>query len=235
MQKTIHRAQSRGVAKHGWLHSYHTFSFAQYYNPERMGFGKLRVLNDDVIEAAAGFDTHSHSNMEIISVPVSGELRHEDSMGNSYVIRENEVQVMSAGTGISHSEYNNSSSAPANFLQLWILPKQMNITPRYEQKRFGPELKRNQFLTVVAPDRDSESLWINQDAWLALADLESGYNSEYRLHNNKNGLYVFVIAGRIKIDNETLEKRDAIGITESGTIAIQALQPSQLLAIEVPV
>jgi hypothetical protein len=235
MMKIIHRAQSRGIAEHGWLHSNHTFSFANYYNPERMGFGKLRVLNDDIIEASAGFGTHPHNNMEIISVPIFGELRHTDSMGNSYVIRENEVQVMSAGTGIAHSEYNNSASSPANFLQIWILPKQLNIEPRYEQKQFSREQRHNRFLTVVAPDKENESLWINQDAWLSLADLESDLSCDYRLHDNANGLYIFLISGRVKIDNEILEKRDAIGITESGNISIRALQSSQLLAIEVPV
>lgn len=234
MKKIIHRNQSRGVAEHGWLHSKHTFSFANYYNPERMGFGKLRVLNDDVIEPAAGFGTHPHDNMEIVSVPISGELRHADTMGNEYVIRENEVQVMSAGTGIAHSEYNNSDTAKANFLQIWVLPKHLNIKPRYEQKSFNATQKHNQFLPVVSPDEANGSLSVNQDAWFHLGDFDSGKQTTYHLHRDGNGLYVFVIAGEVKIDNEVIEDRDAIGITGTDKIAIQALKPANVLTIEVP-
>lgn len=234
MKKIIHRSESRGVAEHGWLHSKHTFSFAGYYNPERMGFGKLRVLNDDIIEAGTGFGTHSHSNMEIVSVPITGELRHDDSMGNSYVIRENEVQIMSAGTGISHSEYNNSDTGPTNFLQIWILPHQLDIEPRYEQKEFSAGQRHNRFLTVISPDGSGDSLRINQEAWFSLADFESGRGDNYRLHETGNGLYVFVISGQIGIDSETLQQRDAIGITGNSEVSIKALQPSTLLTIEVP-
>ncbi|MBN1379569.1 MAG: pirin family protein [Gammaproteobacteria bacterium] len=234
MKKIIHRAESRGAADHGWLRSKHTFSFANYYNPERMGFGKLRVLNDDIIDAATGFDTHSHDNMEIISVPIRGELRHRDSIGNTYVIRENEVQVMSAGTGVSHSEYNNSDSLAANFLQIWILPKLKNIEPRYEQRKFDPEQRHNRFLTVVAPDNDGDSIWINQDVWFSLGDFDSGNNGNYSLHKNGNGLYIFVISGQIRIDSETLNDRDAIGITDVDSVTFETLQSSQLLMIEIP-
>ena len=234
MKTIIHKANSRGVAEHGWLHSKHTFSFANYYNPERMGFGTLRVLNDDIIEAGSGFGTHPHNNMEIISIPIFGELRHEDSMGNCYVIRENEVQLMSAGTGITHSEYNNSESNPANFLQIWISPKHQNIEPRYEQSVFSAQQKQNCFLPIIAPEKRDGSLKINQDAWLALGNFDTDKSSEYKLHKNGNGLYVFVIDGRIKMNNIILNSRDAIGITDTDRITIEFLDPSKLLTIEVP-
>ena len=234
MNKIIHRAGTRGVVEHGWLSSRHTFSFAQYFNPERMGFGKLRVLNDDTIAAGTGFDTHAHENMEIVTIPIKGALRHTDSTGNEYVIGENEIQIMSAGTGIAHSEYNASDTAEAGFLQIWVLPDQLNINPRYEQKVLDPVQQHNTLLTVVAPDRENNSLWINQDAYFSIGDIDADRIVEYTLHRESNGLYVFIISGQIKIDNETLNERDAAGITGGGTTGIQATQNTRLLVIEVP-
>ena len=234
MQKTIHRADSRGVAEHGWLHARHSFSFAGYHHPERMGFGKLRVLNDDIIDPAAGFGTHPHDNMEIITILLSGELHHKDSMGNAYVIKEGEVQIMSAGTGIMHSEYNHSDTNKTNLLQIWILPKELDIKPRYAQTRFEKKSLSNQFHNIVSPDKNQTDMWINQDAWLYLTELDKDHAVNLELQKKENGVYIFVIAGEIKIDDENLKQRDAIGITKAGTIAVKAVKPSRVLAIEVP-
>jgi redox-sensitive bicupin YhaK (pirin superfamily) len=232
--RSVHRAATRGIAEHGWLHSRHTFSFAQYHDPQRMGFGTLRVLNDDIIEPGAGFGTHSHDNMEIISVPLAGALRHQDSMGNTHVIRKGEVQIMSAGTGISHSEYNASESEPVNFLQIWVLPKQMNIEPRYGQKEFMADERINAFQAVVSPDADDGEVWINQDAWFSLADFTAGRSETYKLKAHDNGVYIFVLEGEIEIAGERLGRRDGMGIVEADAIEFQTLADSQLLIIELP-
>ncbi len=234
MNTIIHRADSRGVAEHGWLYSRHTFSFASYYDPARMGFGKLRVINDDIVEAGAGFGTHPHDNMEIISIPLSGGLRHQDSMGNQHIITAGDIQVMSAGTGITHSEYNASDSEQVNFLQIWVLPKFNNVEPRYDQKTFDPDDRINKFDLVVSPDKEDAALWINQDAWFSLGDFEANYRTKYTLHYATNGIYLFVLEGEISIDNETLQKRDAAGIYDTGSIEIHANADSRLLLIEVP-
>lgn len=234
MNKIIHRADSRGVADHGWLYSRHTFSFANYYNPERMGFGKLRVINDDTVKGGGGFGTHPHDNMEIVSVPLAGALRHRDSMGNTHVIRAGEVQIMSAGTGLTHSEYNDSASEPVNFLQIWVLPRQRNIEPRYGQKAFEHAGHHNRFQTVVAPEQHGEPVWINQDAWFSLGDFDAGQTVRYAVKQPGNGIYLFVIEGDIEVAGETLGKRDAIGITDAGEAAISAAQDSRLLLIDVP-
>jgi redox-sensitive bicupin YhaK (pirin superfamily) len=232
--RSVHRAATRGIAEHGWLHSRHTFSFAQYHDPQRMGFGTLRVLNDDIVEPGAGFGTHSHDNMEIISVPLAGALRHQDSMGNTHVIRKGEVQIMSAGTGISHSEYNASESEPVNFLQIWVLPKQMNIEPRYGQKEFMADERINAFQAVVSPDADDGEVWINQDAWFSLADFTAGRSETYKLKAHDNGVYIFVLEGEIEIAGERLGRRDGMGIVEADAIEFQTLADSQLLIIELP-
>jgi len=234
MNKIIHRADSRGLADHGWLRSRHTFSFASYHNPDRMHFGKLRVLNDDVVAPGGGFGTHPHDNMEIVSVPLSGALQHKDSMGNVHVIRDGEVQIMSAGTGLTHSEYNNSKSEPVNFLQIWVIPKARDITPRYGQKEFDPATRRNRFQTVVSPDRDGEAIWINQDAYFSLADIEADQQAQYAIQRPGNGAYIFVIAGEIAVDGERLGPRDAMGITGVGAIDLMAVRDSQVLVIDVP-
>lgn len=234
MIKTLQRSDTRGVAEHGWLHSHHSFSFASYYNPERMGFGKLRVLNDDIVDPGAGFDTHPHDNMEIISIPLSGALEHKDSMGNTHIIRHGEIQIMSAGTGITHSEYNHSDSEAVNFLQIWILPEVLNITPRYGQKPFVSGERKNRFQIVVSPDAREESIAINQQAYLSLADIDAEKSISYNMQQTANGLYAFVIDGNIEIAGEQLQSKDAIGLSELDVIDITATKAAQLLCIEVP-
>ena len=234
MSKIIHRADSRGVADHGWLYSRHTFSFAGYHNPERMGFGKLRVINDDIVKGGGGFGTHPHDNMEIVSVPLAGTLRHHDSMGNSHQIRAGEVQIMSAGTGLTHSEYNDSASEPVNFLQIWVLPKQRNIEPRYGQQVFVRTDRHNRFQTVVAPEADGEAVRINQDAWFSLGDFDAGHSICYQARKAGNGVYLFVIDGEIEAAGETLTRRDAIGIDDGAELDIKSLADSHLLVIDVP-
>jgi redox-sensitive bicupin YhaK (pirin superfamily) len=233
MDKIIHRAESRGIADHGWLYSRHTFSFADYHDPDRMGFGKLRVLNDDVVKGGAGFGTHPHDNMEIVSLPLAGALRHRDSMGNTHVIRAGEVQIMSAGTGLTHSEHNDSATRTVNFLQLWVLPKERDIEPRYGQKAFDHTGRRNRFQTVVAP-HDGESVWINQDAWFSLGDVDAGRTLSYTANKAGDGLYLFVIEGQIEVADEALGTRDAIGIIGAHELSIGAGMDSRLLLIEVP-
>jgi quercetin 2,3-dioxygenase len=234
MNKEVHRADSRGVADHGWLLSRHTFSFAGYRNPKRMGFGKLRVLNDDVVQPGAGFDTHAHDNMEIVSVPLSGALRHQDSMGNTHIIRADEVQLMSAGTGVTHSEYNHSDHDTVNFLQIWVLPKFKNIRPVYGQKPFPLESRLHCFQLVVSPDGREGSLRINQGAFFSLGHISDGAQETYRIHDKENGLYLFVIDGELDTAGEKLAARDAVGLTDIDRLAVTAKRESKLLLIEVP-
>ena len=233
MKKIIHKSETRGEANHGWLKSYHTFSFAGYYNPERMNFGMLRVLNDDVVQPNMGFGTHPHKNMEIISIPISGALSHKDSMDNKRSIEVGEVQVMSAGTGLTHSEFNDSKTTAVNFLQLWIIPEAENVIPNYEQKLFSEEGRKNKFQVLVSPKNKQVegSLPINQQGYISLIDLEPGFETEYKL---KNGAYFFLIEGEVSVANETLGKRDAIGISETEKVAIKATKISKLLVIDIP-
>lgn len=233
-KKVIHKANTRGHANHGWLDSHHTFSFARYYNPERMGFGLLRVLNDDVVAPGMGFGTHPHDNMEIISIPLKGSLAHRDSTGTQEVIQTNEVQIMSAGSGLTHSEYNGSKKDSVNFLQIWVFPKERDIQPRYGQKTFKPEDRQNRLQTVVSPEKDGEALWINQDAWFTLGTLKSGFSEEYALHKQGNGLYAFVLDGEVEIDGEKLSKRDGMGISEVDKIQIKSSGDAELLLMEIP-
>ncbi|MDB9732421.1 pirin family protein [Polaribacter sp.] len=233
MKKIIHKAASRGHADHGWLESYHTFSFANYQNLERMNFGMLRVLNDDVVQPKMGFGTHPHRNMEIISIPISGALSHTDSIGNKRSIEVGEVQVMSAGTGLKHSEFNDSETAAVNFLQLWIFPEIENITPYYNQKIFKALERKNKFQVLVSP-KDKQvvgSLPINQQGYISMIDLDKGFETAYDL---KNGAYFFLIEGEVLIEDENLEKRDAIGIIEKEKVNIKANKASKLLVIDVP-
>ena len=233
MKKTMHKASTRGFANHGWLQSYHTFSFASYQNPERMNFGMLRVLNDDVVQPKMGFGTHPHRNMEIISIPITGALSHKDSMGNKLAIEVGEVQVMSAGTGITHSEFNDSKTSESNFLQLWILPEKQEVTPYYDQKVFEQEGRKNKFQTLVSPrDKQVEgSLPIHQQGYISMIDLEEGFKTEYQL---KNGAYFFLINGEVIVADETLQNRDAVGIIETSKVAVKATKNSKLLIIDVP-
>jgi quercetin 2,3-dioxygenase len=233
-RKIIHKANTRGRANHGWLDSHHTFSFANYYSPERMNFGLLRVLNDDIVAPGMGFGAHPHDNMEIISIPLSGELAHQDSTGNKKVIRTNDVQIMSAGSGLTHSEFNNSKTDQVNFLQIWVFPKEQNIKPRYEQKTFNPAERQNKLQTVVSPEKDAESIWINQDAWFTLGTLKSGFAEEYKLHQNGDGVYAFVLEGEVEIDGEKLNKRDGMGVYDTQSITIKASTDAELLLMEIP-
>jgi quercetin 2,3-dioxygenase len=233
-RKIIHKANTRGRANHGWLDSHHTFSFAGYYSPERMNFGLLRVLNDDIVAPGMGFGAHPHDNMEIISIPLSGELAHQDSTGNKKVIRTNDVQIMSAGSGLTHSEFNNSKTDQVNFLQIWVFPKEQNIKPRYEQKTFNPADRQNKLQTVVSPEKDVESIWINQDAWFTLGTLKAGFAEEYKLHQNGNGVYAFVLEGEVEIDGERLNKRDGMGVYDTQSITIKASSDAELLLMEIP-
>jgi redox-sensitive bicupin YhaK (pirin superfamily) len=233
MKKTIHKADSRGHADHGWLKSYHTFSFAGYQNPERMNFGMLRVLNDDIVQPKMGFGTHPHKNMEIISIPISGALSHKDSMNNQRSIEVGEVQVMSAGRGLTHSEFNDNKTDETNFLQLWIIPETQDVKPYYNQKMFDENGRKNKFQTLVSPvDKQVEgSLPIHQQGYIYMIDLDEGTQTNYEL---KNGAYFFLIDGEISVADETLEKRDAIGITETDNVFVRALRNSKLLIIDVP-
>ena len=234
MKKTIHRAETRGLADHGWLLSRHTFSFASYHNPERMRFGVLRVLNDDMVEPGMGFGTHPHDNMEIISIPLKGALQHKDSMDNGSVISTGEVQIMSAGSGITHSEFNASKSEAVNFLQIWIFPKEKDIAPRYGQKKFPEEVLSHHFKQVISPEKKEDTLWINQNAWFSLGRLEPGMITDYPLHLPGNGVYVFVIEGEIQLAGEKLQERDGIGIWDTDNILLQAEQNSRILLMEIP-
>lgn len=233
MEKVIHRAESRGHANHGWLDTYHTFSFAQYMDPERINFGALRVLNDDVIAGGGGFGTHPHNNMEIISIPVYGALEHKDSMGHKEVLRENEVQVMSAGTGLYHSEYNHYPDKAVNLLQVWVIPQEHNVVPRYDQKPFDPADRKNKLQQLLSPYPE-EGLWIHQDAWFYRSDLDKDKELTYDLHKETSGVYLFVIEGQVSVEGETLKRRDGIGIWNTKSIQVKASEDAQLLFMEVP-
>lgn len=234
MARLLDTSDSRGTANQGWLYSRHTFSFANYHNPERMGFGLLRVINDDIVEPSMGFGTHPHKNMEIISIPLSGSLKHEDSMGNQHIIRAGEVQVMSAGTGITHSEYNNSESDEVNFLQIWVIPKISGIPPRYDQRKINIDNASNVFSPIVAPLGTEGIVNINQDAYFSIADIDTDTTIEYKKMRNNTGVYFFLITGSINIGETTLFKRDGVGITEEDNIKIFAQEKSRILCIEVP-
>jgi len=235
MKKTVHKADTRGVAEHGWLSSRHTFSFAGYHNPERMGFGLLRVINDDVVQPSMGFGTHPHENMEIISIPLTGQLRHEDSMGNVQEIRAGEVQILSAGTGITHSEYNGSDSEDVNFLQIWILPEKQDIEPRYDQKLFSADERQGRFQNIVSPDQNDEGVWINQQAWFWLGDFATGQSEAYTIKNSGHGAYFFVLEGAVSIAGEQLERRDGIAIEDVANVDFEATGACQLLVMDVPI
>lgn len=234
MKTVLHKAASRGFVDHGWLKSHHTFSFANYYHPERMNFGVLRVLNDDMVESGMGFGTHPHRDMEIISIPLEGDLEHKDSMGTTAVIRKGEIQVMSAGTGVMHSEYNRNTDEAVKFLQIWVIPNKMNVTPRYDQISIKENAKPNDFQQILSPNADDEGVWIHQDAWFNLANFEKGVSKEYRLHKKGNGVYVFVLKGAAKIGDQILETRDGFGIWDTDAFTLEATEDSEILLMEVP-
>lgn len=234
MKTIIHRATERGHANHGWLNAYHSFSFAQYHDPNKVHFGLLRVLNDDTVAPGKGFGMHPHDNMEIVTIPLKGQLEHKDSMGNIGVIRPNEIQAMSAGSGIMHSEYNHSSTEPVNLLQIWIFPKVRNIEPRYEQRVFTDTDKDQQFKTIVAPVKSKDVMWINQDAYFSIGKFKAGQTVDYMIQHEGNGAYVFIIEGGAVINNELLNKRDAMGIWEINQFNLKITVDSEILVIDVP-
>jgi len=235
MAKTIlHKSSTRGHADHGWLNSYHTFSFANYHNPERIHFGALRVLNDDTVSAARGFGTHPHENMEIISIPLEGDLEHKDSMGNTTIIKQGDIQVMSAGSGVQHSEYNKNTDVPVKFLQIWVFPNKKNVTPRYDQFSLNKEDRHNKLQQIISPNQNDEGLWIYQNAWFHLGKFDKGFSADYQFKNEKNGLYIFVLKGDIQVNDQILNARDGYGIWETGKINIKADSDAEFLLMEVP-
>jgi quercetin 2,3-dioxygenase len=230
----IHKATTRGHANHGWLDAHHTFSFANYYNPDRMHFGVLRVLNDDRIAGGRGFGTHPHDNMEIITIPLSGAVAHKDSMGNSGTITSGEVQVMSAGTGIQHSEFNHLADADLKLLQIWLFPNKANVTPRYQQITL-PKAQTNAFQQILSPSPDDDGVWIHQNAWFHLGEFEKGSTTSYSLKSPAtNGVYAFVIEGDVTIAGQPLNQRDGLGIWNVASVDLKAESHARVLYMEVP-
>jgi redox-sensitive bicupin YhaK (pirin superfamily) len=235
MKTVLHKANTRGHANHGWLDSHHTFSFAGFYDPARENFGVLRVLNDDVVKGGRGFGQHPHDNMEIISIPLKGALEHGDNTGGRGVIKSGEVQIMSAGSGIAHSEKNASQTEDVNFLQIWVFPKEENIEPRYDQKLFNAADRVNKFQTVISPEKqDGSPLWINQDAWFMLGSLKKASDVEYQLRVKNDGVYAFIIEGEVTINGQKLGKRDGLGVWETDKLTVSATEDSEVLLMEVP-
>ncbi|MFC6102856.1 pirin family protein [Olivibacter domesticus] len=235
MNTILHKADTRGDANHGWLHSKHTFSFANYYNPERMNFGALRVLNDDRVSGNMGFGTHPHKDMEIISIPLEGDLKHKDNMGNETVIRSGDIQVMSAGTGVMHSEYNNNPDKEVKFLQIWVIPNQKNVSPRYDQITLNVADRENKLQQIVSPNPNDEGVWVNQDAWFNITNIESGKELKYPLNDpERNGVYVFVLKGDVTVNDQILNKRDGFGVWDTKELTIKADSNTELLLMEVP-
>jgi len=235
MESTIiHKASARGHANHGWLDAHHTFSFASYYNPEAMHFGVLRVLNDDVVAGGGGFGAHPHDNMEIITIPLKGALAHKDSMGNTEVIRAGDVQVMSAGTGVRHSEFNASETEPVNLLQIWLFPNKTNVEPRYGQITLDTTQRHNSLQQILSPNPDDEGVWIHQNAWFHMGNLDKDIDLEYELKDKANGVYAFVIKGDVSINGQSLHMRDGLGIKNADSLSIHADSDAEILLMEVP-
>jgi redox-sensitive bicupin YhaK (pirin superfamily) len=231
----LHKADSRGHANHGWLDSHHTFSFANYYNPERMHFGVLRVLNDDYVSEGMGFGTHPHDNMEIISIPLEGDLEHKDSMGTVATIKHGDIQVMSAGTGIQHSEYNKNKEKPVKFLQIWVFPNKRNVTPRYDQISLNLKDRHNTLQQILSPNQDDAGVWIHQDAWFHLGSFDKDFKMDYKIKKQGNGVYAFVLKGDISINGIALNQRDGLGIWDTDKLEITAnSQDAEILLMEVP-
>ncbi|WP_240409106.1 pirin family protein [Flavobacterium psychrotrophum] len=236
MENTVlHKAGTRGHANHGWLDSHHTFSFANYNNPDRMHFGVLRVLNDDRVDAGKGFGTHPHDNMEIISIPLEGDLEHKDSMGNTAVIKRGDIQVMSAGTGIQHSEYNRNADRLTKFLQIWVFPNKRNVTPRYDQITLKEADRQNKLQQILSPNADDAGVWIHQDAWFNLGTFDKDFTTTYNINQKGNGVYVFVIKGDVTVGGIALNERDGLGVWDVDTFSLQAnSQDAEVLLMEVP-
>ncbi|WP_445714974.1 pirin family protein [Flavobacterium sp.] len=234
MKMIVHKANERGHANHGWLNAYHSFSFGSWYNPEKIQFGMLRVLNDDTIAAGMGFGTHPHDNMEIITIPLEGDLAHKDSMGNGTTIKSGDIQVMSAGTGIQHSEFNPNHNHHTKLFQIWLFPKYRNLEPRYQQITLDKSLEKNDFAQILSPNPDDAGVWIHQDAWFYLSDFDNGFSKKLNLKKEGNGFYVMNIEGEIEVNGEKLERRDAIGIWETNEIVIKANSNAKFLVMEIP-
>jgi redox-sensitive bicupin YhaK (pirin superfamily) len=233
--QVIHRANTRGFADHGWLKSHHTFSFAGYHNPERVHFGVLRVLNDDIVSGGRGFGTHPHDNMEIISIPLEGDLEHKDSMGNTTVIRKGDIQVMSAGTGIQHSEYNKNRDEAVKFLQIWIFPNKRNVQPRYDQISMELGDRHNKLQQILSPNPEDAGVWIHQDAWFHIGNFDDKVSTTYGIKKETNGVYAFVLKGSFLVNGELLASRDGMGVWNTSSIELQSqVDDAEILLMEVP-
>ena len=230
----LHKSDSRGNANHGWLNAYHSFSFGGWHNPEKIQFGALRVLNDDTIAPGMGFGTHSHDNMEIITIPLEGDLAHKDSMGNAATIKTGDVQVMSAGSGIQHSEFNPNDDQQTKLFQIWLFPRTKNVTPRYQQITLDKSLEKNEFAQILSPNPEDDGVWIHQDAWFYMSDFDKGVTKTLALNKEGNGFYIMNIEGEIKVNGEVLEKRDAIGFWDTPNLEIKANSASKFLVMEIP-
>lgn len=234
MKTIYHPAASRGYADHGWLKSNHTFSFANYHNRDRMNFGVLRVINDDQVAGGEGFGTHPHNDMEIISIPLEGDLEHRDSMGNGGIIRKGDIQVMSAGTGVTHSEFNANADRPIKFLQIWVFPREKGVKPRYGQMHIADYAKPDDFQQIVSPHQEDAGMWINQDSWFHLADFGAGVKKIYELKKPGNGVYLFLISGEAKVGDQILHQRDGYGIWDTESFILEATEKAEILLMEVP-
>lgn len=234
MEKLVHKSETRGKSNLGWLDSKHTFSFGSYQNEERINFGALRVINDDHVAPGMGFGTHPHRDMEIISIPLEGDLEHKDSMGNKGIIKEGDIQVMSAGKGITHSEFNSNNDKPVKFLQIWVIPNKTSVEPRYQQLSLESLKQENDFYQILSPNEKDEGVWIHQNAWFHIGDLKKNESYSYELKDKSNGLYVFVISGKIETEQELLEYRDGMGIKGIDTISFKSHEESKVLLMEVP-
>lgn len=234
MKMVFHKADTRGAANHGWLKSFHTFSFADYHNPERVNFGVLRVINEDRVQGGEGFGTHPHRDMEIISIPLSGALKHKDSMGNGSVIKRGEVQVMSAGTGVTHSEFNASDSEIVHFLQIWVFSREKKVKPRYQQEPIAQFLKENEFQQILSPNQDDQGVWIHQDAWFSWAEFSKDTKSSYTIKKKNNGAYFFVISGSVEVAGQKLNPSDGLGVWEADEVPVNASKDAIVLVMDVP-
>lgn len=230
----LHRANTRGYANRGWLQAKHSFSFANYHNPDRMHFGVLRVLNDDIIAGGKGFGTHPHDNMEIITIPLDGNLQHKDNMGNGTIINQGDIQVMSAGTGVTHSEFNASKNKEVKLLQIWLFPNKKNVVPRYDQISLQSVARKNSFYQILSPSKNDQGVWIHQESWFNIGDFDKDSSKKYTLNNSQNGVYAFVIEGQAKINGQELNPRDGYGLWNLNSISIDAKKDSKILLLEVP-
>lgn len=230
----LHKANERGHADHGWLNAYHSFSFANWYNPDKVQFGVLRVLNDDTVAPGMGFGMHPHDNMEIITIPLEGDLAHKDSMGNAETIKFGDVQVMSAGTGIRHSEFNPNADRRTKLLQIWLFPNKRNVTPRYQQITLDVSDRHNKLQQILSPNADDEGVWIHQDAWFSMGKLDQGFTTEYNVKRKENGVYAFLISGKVTINGYSLDTKDALGVWDTEKIDIKVDENAELLLMDIP-